>query len=106
MDAVEHAELYRARVAGAIIVTVLNSLDLILTYWALSRGATEGNPLAVWLIHTKLAIVLKLGLCAGILIGVWRHPSTNVLGLCASWAAVGVYFLVVVLNAATVIVSY
>ena len=96
--------LYPARVKGVIALFVLNGLDLVLTYWALALGASEGNPLAVWLIETKMGIVLKLGICLIAVAGLYVRPKTTVLQLCATWFTVGIYALVCVLNAATIII--
>jgi len=95
--------MYRARVIGVALVTVFNVLDLVLTYYAISLGAVEGNPMAVWLIETHWGIALKLGVCATLIAGcVWRK-RTDVKTLCLTYAVVGIYFLVVVLNVSTIL---
>lgn len=95
--------LYPARAKGVIALFVLNALDLVLTYTALAMGATEGNPLAVWLIETKLGIILKMGICLIAVAGLLVRPKTTVLMLCATWFTVGIYALVCILNLATIL---
>lgn len=93
---------FRSRFAAVVIVTIFNVLDLGLTYWALSLGAREGNPLAIWLIETKIGIYLKLGICASLIAALKWKPETSVMSLAGAWFAAGVYFLVVILNSVTV----
>lgn len=96
------SELATAWQMGAFVLLVLNSLDLILTYAAIDLGASEANPLAVWLIDSYVAIPLKLGIALFAVILAVRAPHrVTILSVCAVWAACGVYMLVVVLNTIT-----
>lgn len=96
--------LHRPRIIAAWLILALQVIDLTLTYWAISHGAVEGNPMAVWLIETKIAIPVKVSI--GIF-AVWvataHRATTTVMTLCAAWAVVGVYMLVAALNTATLI---
>ncbi len=88
---------------GAIVLAILNVLDIITTYWVLSIGGIEGNPLADILIGWQLLIPVKVLVC-GIII--WRSrkaESLEGMSVAGVWAAVGVYALVVVLNVITLI---
>lgn len=85
---------------------MLNVLDLITTYWSISKGATELNPLSQFLIDTKLLIPTKLILVAGILAGAVKRREVNIAVLCGSWFVTGAYSLVVVLNAITLVKTW
>lgn len=43
------------------IATILNLIDWIMTDYAIKRGATELNPVSVWLIEHDLFNVFKFG---------------------------------------------
>jgi hypothetical protein len=90
---------------GAITLLILNILDIITTYWALSIGAVEGNPIALFLITWQLLIPLKL---LGCFTAIWlSRKMTSIEGMSVAgiWFAVGVYSLVIVLNT-LMIISY
>lgn len=92
------------RIRAAWLVLILNVLDLILTYWVIHLGGIEGNPLAIWLIETKLAILFKIGLTA---FCVWtayaQKEKTNIIVVCVSWYVAGIYSMVVLFNVATLL---
>jgi hypothetical protein len=92
----------RARYLAVVVIAVLNGFDLITTYAAIAAGAHEGNPLVAWMIESRLVVVAKVVVCGFLIAGAvlarrWKRRVT-LPALCAAWAVVGVYSLVVLLN--------
>ena len=92
----------RARYIAVVTIAVLNVFDLITTYAAIAAGAEEGNPLVAWMIESRLVVVAKALVCGFLIVGAilakrWRRRIT-LPALCAAWAVVGVYSVVVLLN--------
>ena len=91
---------------AAIVVFILNILDLVSTYLAFSTGAEELNIVADLLITTHIWFVplifpFKILLCASIIFGAWVMPRKQRIQLgivITAWWVAGVYSLVVVLN--------
>lgn len=101
---IDETLLPRSQLRAAWLLLWLNALDLVLTYTAIHHGAVEGNPLAVWLIASYVAIPAKLGLAGFAIWATKKWPARVTLRtVTAAWWAVGVYSLVVVLNTITLI---
>ncbi len=97
----------RARYVAVIVIAVLNILDIITTYIAISMGAHEGNPIVAWMISSRFIIFAKILTCGGLIFGALlasqRRRRVTLPGLCIAWAVVGVYSLVVLLNTLNVL---
>lgn len=92
------------RIRAAWLVLTLNVLDLVLTYWVIHLGGVEGNPLASWLIETKLAIVAKIGLTSFCVWNAYKfREKTTLTVVCINWYVAGIYSMVVIFNMATLI---
>ncbi len=92
----------RARFVAVVVIAVLNVLDLVTTYAAIAAGAHEGNPLVSWAISSPLVAVAKVLVCGTLILGALIASRTrrvvSLPALCAAWAVVGIYSLVVLLN--------
>ena len=92
----------RARFIAVVVIAVLNVFDLITTYAAIAAGAHEGNPLVSWAISSPLVAVAKVLVCGTLILGAVVASRTrrvvSLPALCAAWAVVGIYSLVVLLN--------
>ena len=92
----------RARFIAVVVIAVLNVFDLATTYAAISVGAREGNPLVSWAISSPLVGVAKVLVCGSLILGAVVASRTrrvvSLPALCAAWAVVGIYSLVVLLN--------
>lgn len=92
----------RARFIAVVAIAVLNVFDLITTYAAIAEGAHEGNPLVAWAISSPLVGVAKVLVCGTLILGAVIASRTrrvvSLPALCAAWAVVGIYSLVVLLN--------
>ena len=98
--------LTRTHLHAVIAIAALNALDLVTTKLALDRGATEGNPVAAFMLtYPGLLIASKVLLCAGLLAGALLHREITQRLLAAAWFVPGVYSLVVVLNTVHVIAN-
>jgi len=97
----------RARFIAVVVIAALNALDLVTTYAAIAAGAHEGNPLVSWAISSPLVAVAKVLVCGSLILGAaFARRSRRVVSLpalCTAWAVVGIYSLVVVLNAVNVL---
>jgi len=98
--------LQRSRLAAVVTIAVLNTFDLVTTYVAIAEGAHEANPIVAWMISSRLVIVVKVAICASLIIGAVlarrRRRRVTLVSLCAAWVVVGVYSLVVVINTLSV----
>jgi hypothetical protein len=86
---------------AAVAIVALNVLDIITTRLALLDGATEGNPLAALFVHNfPLFVTIKLVLPGMVALRMWviRDRTTPML-LAAMWWVVGVYSMVITINA-------
>ena len=91
---------------AAIVVLLLNALDLVSTYLAFSKGAEEMNVVANFFITNKIWFIplifpFKALLCASVVLGAWLIPRKQRIDLgivIVAWWVAGVYSLVVVLN--------
>jgi hypothetical protein len=92
----------RARFIAVVVIAVLNVFDLITTYAAISVGAHEGNPIVSWAVSSPLIGVAKVLVCGTLIFGAIIASRTRRVvtlpALCAAWAVVGIYSLVVLLN--------
>lgn len=91
----------RTVVAAAVLIVVLNVLDIITTRLALGSGGTEANPVAALFVEflpVFVAIKVALPLSVALRIQASRHRTTPML-LAAMWWVVGVYSMTVVVNA-------
>jgi hypothetical protein len=95
----------RSRLVAVVVIAVLNAFDLVTTYLAISRGAHEANPIVAWMISSRFIVFAKVMLCGSLILGAvaatHRRRRVTLAGLCAAWAVVGVYSLVVVINTST-----
>lgn len=100
---VPQGDLQTSRWRAIIWIAALQILDIVTTYTAIKMvGASEGNPLAVWLVDTYMIVAAKAFV---VLLIVWfaaLKPAT-VRTTAASWFCVGTYVLAVVLNTAHII---
>ena len=96
----------RSRLVAVVLIAVLNAFDLVTTYVAIAEGAHEANPIVAWMISSRLVVVVKVAICASLIIGAVvarrRRRRVTLTSLCAAWAVVGVYSLVVVINTLSV----
>jgi hypothetical protein len=86
---------------AAVAIVALNVLDIITTRLALVDGATEGNPLAALFVNNlPLFVTIKLVLPGLVALRMWsiRDTATPML-LAAMWWVVGVYSMVITINA-------
>lgn len=88
------------------LVLVLNVFDIYVTLLALDLGATEMNPLAKWLIETEVVVPIiwpvKIGVCLWAGLMAWYPDKTSLLRrFIVSWWIVGIYSMVVFMNAVT-----
>jgi len=99
------------RVKVTFVLLLTQILDLILTFWVLSMGGYETNPLAGLLISMGLIVPLKLG-AAGL--ALWKakygRPSRfqwnnldELKALMFASIVLGVYYLVIVINTITLL---
>jgi hypothetical protein len=96
-DESEDVTHQRWRVAGVLVLVVLNALDLVTTDMFLDAGLAEGNPLADVLLQTGTAAPAKAALLLALAYLVWRRRP-RIGTTCAMWAVVGIYFAVVSIN--------
>jgi hypothetical protein len=90
--------LHRAwRMAGVVVLMVLNALDLLTTYAFLDRGVEEANPIAERLLQTGTAGPLKAAILIALGWSVWRGKP-KIASTCAIWLVNGVYVTVVLVN--------
>ena len=97
----------QARFVAVLVIAVLNALDLVTTYLAISVGAHEANPVVSWAISSPLVAVAKVLICGTLIAGAaftrrWRR-RVSLPAVCAAWAVVGFYALVVLLNVVNVL---
>ena len=87
--------------AAALAIVVLNVLDVITTRFAISRGATEGNPLAsLFVSHLPIFVVIKVLFPAFVALRMWVTRTRTTPGLLAAmYWVVGVYSMAIVINA-------
>jgi hypothetical protein len=108
VDAIERRDsLYRARYLAVWLIALLNLADIVTTYVAISMGALEGNPVVAWMIEARVVVLAKILVCGSLIFGAilarLRRRRVTLVGLCAAWAVVGVYALIVLLNTLNVI---
>ncbi len=90
----------RVRLAGVTALVALNALDVFTTYRALDAGAQEANPVGAFLIDRGMLPWVKLAVLAVLVLRTTK--SEPKLGTtCALWFVVGVYSMVIVINAFT-----
>lgn len=93
------ASLRKSNRIGIVAVIILNILDIVTTYWALSLGASEGNPLSSFLISSHLLIPSKILVVGAIVYAVLTDQDPTVRSNSMLWWVVGVYSLTILLNA-------
>jgi predicted lysophospholipase L1 biosynthesis ABC-type transport system permease subunit len=98
--AVDGQEAMRASRWRAVIwICALQVLDIVTTLVAIHMvGASEGNPLMVWLVETKLFILVKASVCAWVIWTASRRQPVTTRTLALAWFAVGSYVLAIILN--------
>lgn len=84
------------------MIVVLNILDVITTYACLKLGASEGNPIAKWMLETGTLPFFKVAICGWLLATVMLFTPKNVslTVVNAAWFVAGIYSFVIVLNTA------
>ncbi len=88
-------------VTAAVAIVALNLLDILTTQLALAAGASEGNPIASLFVHHFPIFVAIKVLVPGMValrMYVIRTKATPML-LAAMWWVVGVYSMVITINA-------
>ncbi|WP_334141016.1 DUF5658 family protein [Rhabdothermincola sp.] len=102
-SAIERA--HRAYVAAAAVLVVLNVADVGLTRAAIEAGASELNPISRSFIeHGALAYAIKFAVPASVLLIALRRRARariDVIHVAAIWTIVGIYLMVVFINAVT-----
>ena len=85
---------------GAWALMVLNIADIVVTILAIRAGATEGNPLAAFLIHTHAIYPLKVLIPGVVIFGAyWRGgDEIDELAVRRLWFVLGIYALTIVVN--------
>lgn len=85
-------------VVAALLIAVLQIGDLLSTWWSLSIGGSELNPLSKLLIDYHLLVPLKLGLAGFIVWGAFNKAPKPLWSLCVLWFIAGLYTMVVTMN--------
>ena len=62
--------IQRSRFVAVVLIAVLNMLDLVTTYVAISRGAHEANPIVAWMIESRAVVFAKVLICGWLIVGV------------------------------------
>lgn len=97
------ADIRRSYRRAAVTVAAANTLDIALTFRALGRGHTEGNPIAAWMIDHWLIIPAKVAVCAFILAvafspAAWFASRISEVSVRRVWFVAGVYACVVLVG--------
>ena len=92
------SDLRRSTKLAVIWIIALNGADLISTYWGLSLGAHEGNPLARMLIESHGIVLAKILVCALAVWGTWYTDTTSLRRATGGWFVVGLMTMAVVNN--------
>ena len=91
----------RAIIVAAVLIVVLNVLDIITTRLALTNGAAEGNPIAALFVeYLPIFVAVKILVPASVALRIrsMRGRTTPML-FAAMWWVVGVYSMTIVVNA-------
>jgi hypothetical protein len=95
----------RTYVAAAAVLVVLNVADVVLTRAAIAAGASELNPISRSFIeHGALAYGIKFSVPTLVLLAALRRRTRariDVIHVAAIWTIVGIYLMVVFVNAVT-----
>lgn len=86
------------------LILILNILDIVITVLAIRAGASEGNPLAKFLIDTHLIYPLKVAIPGFLIYQIYRIKNPEDVGEIdarRAWCVAGFYILVVVFNVLT-----
>lgn len=86
---------------GAWFLLILNVLDVTTTFYALSLGASEFNPIAQFLIDTYMLIPAKVLVCSIVLWGAYQADEeifTRARVLSGVWLLCGMYCIVIFMN--------
>ena len=87
----------QVRLAGVVLLVVLNVFDLLTTKAFLDAGLSEGNPVGAllieqgWMAWIKAALLLALGVR-------FMAARPRLGATCALWCVVGIYLAVVTVN--------
>lgn len=91
-----------SRIAGAWVIMLMNVLDVITTALVLSKGGSEANPIAEFLIEYRLLWVAKILIPCWILVfayvGRARRDRVVEKLYAAVWFIAGLYSMIVVSN--------
>lgn len=89
----------KSYIIAAVLLLSLQICDLLTTWWALSMGGTEVNPISAFFIEYHLIVPLKLGLAGLILWGALAaKQAIHIWSLSVVWFICGLYTMVVVMN--------
>lgn len=88
---------------AACTIAAANALDVWLTFRAISRGHSEGNPIARWMIDHWLIVPAKLVLCLFVLAVAyasadWFASRISEVSVRRIWFVAGVYACVVLVG--------
>lgn len=94
----ETDKLRKYYLVAAVLLLILQVGDLATTFYALSHGASELNPLAKFLIDTHLIIPSKLLIVGLIIWGAAKNKVEHLWSVCTIWFITGLYTMVVFMN--------
>lgn len=88
---------------GAWALLILNIADIVITILAIRAGATEGNPLAAFLINTHAIYPLKVLVPGVVVFGAYwkKGEAIDELAVRRLWFILGIYALTIVVNLMT-----
>jgi hypothetical protein len=91
-------QLQASRWRAIIWIAALQVLDIVTTYTAIKwAGASEGNPVTVWLVESYMIVVAKAAVVSSIIWFAVKRPAT-VRSTSLAWWSVGMYVMAIVVN--------
>jgi hypothetical protein len=108
---ITQTEINRVRHRGAMILFLLQFVDITTTTYMLQRGKSESNPIAAFFIHNipggmGTLFAAKIIICLMILFGTFYQDEKRVSTLtvtCALYAVIGFYSLGMIINSIGVV---
>ncbi len=91
---------------AAVTIAVMNLLDLLTTWWVLSHGGVEVNPIARFLIDYSILVPVKLSIVILILWATWmtRHEKVGLTRVIVPCIVAVIYLGVVTWNVSRILV--